>query len=238
MERYETYVAKPAHIYGLCVPLILVGAGGMGLGESYFWPGLILFILGVAVGVWVVYTGVLQSHGEWMERKAYNLRSIREDMTIMNKVKDPNVWAVLGYEMPVPQQAQIEEPPLEHSPGMLPKITFPTPPVSDPKVKLFANGILMGASLSESQWSGEGKPFGNPEFRKFKKWLEHPDRGYIVMLDPSNRAKGFTYTKKGLPFFLYYADEGVRRLFDRREALGIRTKELPPDQGALERGGI
>jgi hypothetical protein len=237
MDRYNPYVARPVHIYTLCLPLLLLGGLGVGAGGTYFWIGLVLLIIGIGVAIWIGYTGMLQSHGEWMERKAYNLRSIREDMVIMNKVKDPNVWAALGYDMPLPQQARIEEPLLEHAPNTLPKITFPTPPVSDPKVKLFANGILMGASMSEVQWSGEGKPFGNPEFRKFKKWLEHPDRSYIMMLDPSNRNKGFTYSPKGLPFFLHYADDGVKRLFDRREAVGAKTKELPPDGGALGRGG-
>jgi hypothetical protein len=135
-------------------------------------------------------------------------------MQMMDRVKDPNVWAALGYEMPVPEPARIEHKVDEReAPNTPPRLAFPVPPATPPQMKLLSNAVLRGDKMSENRWAGKGKPFSTPQWRKLMGWMEHPDRKYARFVDPQHPKIGRTLTKKGTDFMLFYADEEIKKLF-------------------------
>lgn len=232
------YNAKPLHLYTYCAPMLVLGAIGMGWGiVVLFWLGLLLFLFAIGMGCWIVYAGILQARSEYIENLAYNGKVISQSAITMTKVKDPNVWAALGYTMPTP----IEEPRVvrEELPGVqLPKLSFPVPPATLPQMQLFANAVLRGDRMSENRWGGKGKPFTAPQIVNLLRWMEHPDRKYIRFVNPTYPKLGRVATRSGTLFLLTYADLEVQQLYSKQgdiregEKIGPGRspagKELPP----------
>lgn len=214
----KRYIARPYHLYTLVLPMLVLGAILIGFGWFIF--GVITGTLGVGLAVWIMLLGFWQGHSEYLSDKAYNMKSLAESAKLLDKVKDPNVWAAMGYEMPAPALPARVEHPHPEAPNRLPTLAFPKPPCTEPEMRLFANAVLRGSGMGEGEWAGPGKPFSPKPFRTLKDWLEHPDRAYIRRIDPAHPTKGFTRTKKGTEFFLYYADPEVKMMyntFDRGE---------------------
>jgi hypothetical protein len=205
------YNAKPVHLYTLAFPFLLLGTVMMGFEGRWWWLGLTTFLLGVGAAIWIALAGIWKEYNERRDNEAYNIKSITHDMQLMARVKDPNVWEVMGYKLPSPEPARIEERPKE--PTQLPRLSFPTPPATHPQMEMLANDVLRGGSMSESRWSGKGKAFSTPKYRELMAWGEHPDRKYWRFINPAYPKQGRVPTKRGTEFLLYYADPEVQNLY-------------------------
>ena len=213
------YRSRPIHVYTLCLPLLLLGATGMGLGGKFWLVGLIVFLLGILTGTWIVGKGWLQAHSEWMEEKAYSGRIIMQTMQQLQRIKDPNVWEAMGYTLPTPETVQIEEPVTKDNPYR--QTSFPTPPATTPQMKLLSNDVLRGGSMSENRWQGKGRTFPGKKFTRLMEWMEHPNRRYARFINPSFPKQGRTLTKRGVEFLLFYADEELKQMFQQKGRDGV-----------------
>jgi len=200
MERI--YTPHPIQLYTLCLPLLIIGTASYGWGWEIL--GATVFILGALLGLLTVAAVAWREHSSYADR-------ISEDMRVMDRVHNPDVWAALGYSMPLPEQPATIHHQLPDNP--IPQIAFPRPPITDPKMKIFSDAILMGKSIAESEWGGSDKPMSLPEIRKLKTWLEHPDRQYIRLKNSEHPQLGYRITPKGREFFLFYASDSIRAMF-------------------------
>lgn len=215
---WERYTSRPWHLYLFCLPLLLIGSASFAWGWETF--GVTVFIVGCASGFWIVAVGIWQGHGEYIEQ-------ITRDAVRLDKVKNPTVWAALGYPQAKPYlPVKVVTP--SAVPNTPPKLTFPAPPLPAPQVAMFANSVLRGGSMSETEWGGDGKPMSGPQIRKFKRWLE--EQKFIALNKPGYPTQGFHLTTDGERFLLVYADPEIQALFANRVAVAT-----PPP--ALQQGG-
>lgn len=74
-------------------------------------------------------------------------------------------------------------------------------PCEPEQLSALARGILNGTSLAEAKWTGKGKPFGLPAFRKLRAYLAGV--GLVVQDDKTG---DWSFTEDGLCFLERYLE--------------------------------
>jgi hypothetical protein len=77
-------------------------------------------------------------------------------------------------------------------------------PVSIDQVRSLADGLMNGATFSEAQWTGSGRPFTRGEFSALRAELIR--RGLAAWNSPGTPARGVVLTKPGKAMMRYMCD--------------------------------
>ena len=209
----ERYIAKPAHLLWAAL-FLLAGAVSFPFAGSWAWAGASLLLMGTSTWVWVIFSGLWHSYESYW-------REIAEVAKALSQTDSPEVWSALGFVAPA-KNFKVEVSELDKK-GYGATASFDLPG-SAVQFTTFADGILMGRSLSETEWAGPGKLYSVPIFRRLKKELE--ERRLIVLKNVAAPTQGFTYTRKGKEVLLTYATEGVKLLLLEQRNL-VAPKPTP-----------
>jgi len=191
MERYEP---KPWH---LVFSVLLLFTGTLAVTwQSWYWFGITVFGIGIACAAWIVYAGLCEAYAGYWD-------SIGYFADIMNKNKNPDVWAALGFRMP----RDSFNAKLDTGVPNYPSTSIYRLPVSEAKFQMFSDAMLMGVTMAESYWAGSNKTFSTPEYRKFVKAMEKEKLIRLKMVDAPRQ--GFVLTRKGKDLLQKYASPGI-----------------------------
>ena len=174
------------------------------------------------MGAWTLVAGFVEQHTAYWDR-------IAEDVRILDRTNNPEVWAAMGFEIPSRAEPKWLPAGSDPTPGELHQSLF-QPNVTGPRLTQFVDGILQGKSLAETDWSPRksGKLFSSVEYRALKAELRK--HKLIRAVSASNNLLGDCLTKKGRTELFEYASPGVQDLLEHSYA--------PASSPALlERGG-
>ena len=196
----DRYMPHPLDLYLYCYPPMLVGAVAIGNGEKWTVLGVLLLLLGLLLGCWIIFSGVVREYISAKEAFASTAK-------ILSKTRDPEVWQALGVTPP-----QRSEPVMFQSAPT--QYKFKEVGWSSPQLTAFANGILRGDPLTEDHWVTVRALVTGKPYRKLHKALKEDK--FIIQKNKTNPRLGYVFTRKGMDnFILKYATpeliEGERR---------------------------
>ena len=84
--------------------------------------------------------------------------------------------------------------------------TFDLPATED-QLKALATGLLRNTTLSERNWTGNGRPFSIQEFLDLRS--EMLKRGLIMQINPKDPRQGFDLTEAGRQLMKYYNSQNL-----------------------------
>ena len=192
----ERYISKPIHLLW-AVAFLALGAVTLPFEDGWRWFGASMLLLGTATWVWIVFNGLWHSYELYWHEVAVAA-------TALSKNANPAVWKAFGFEPPDSTFKAVAD---ERKHGYGTTEIFDLPGTA-PQFTTFASGALLGRSISEAEWSGTGKLYSVPVFRRLKKELE--TRKLITLKIQDKPTQGYVYTRKGKDFFLQCATVQTR----------------------------
>src|SRR3990172_271346 len=195
------YTAKPWHIV---YPMLMLAVGSVTFGYGWFFFGLVMSMLGIALGISITFAISWDKSIEYWSM-------LNEFARTMIKSNNPDLWEAMGFKHPPHQIMITETKQADNESGF--SMKFHRLPISPAVMQSVADKVLMSG---RGEFPAENSHLGKniPNYRKVKKYLK--ENRYIIPTNPKNERLGYSFNRKGLDALYEYASESIKLELKRK----------------------